>query len=460
MTDPSPFRSTDPAVDPARYAADVRALADERPAADRARPADRRDPHGAYAAGVEVPTASDGPLDDLRMAVKDNVAVAGVELTAGGAVSTVPDRHATVVSRLLDAGATLVATTAMDALAFGTTGELAPDRVSNPAAPGRVSGGSSAGSAAAVAGGLVDAAVGTDTGGSVRIPASYCGVVGVKPTYGLVPRTGVAPLAPSMDHVGVLARDVPTAARALAAAAGPDPADVATLHASTPDPSLPPLDGEPTVGLLDDALDASAAQVTAAVTDALDAAPVAVDRVACPGYEDAPLVNDALTLLAFAALLRGADPGYAPPDGWASALADCRDRGLPVPDPVREHAALGTALLDDPVAGERAAAARARFARAVAALYGDADVDVLVTPTTPTTAPAYGEVATPADVHMTLRHTAPFDVTGSPAVSVPCGVVEGRPVGLQVVAPAGRDRLALRIARAVADATPAAGPGG
>jgi Asp-tRNA(Asn)/Glu-tRNA(Gln) amidotransferase A subunit family amidase len=385
------------------------------------------------------------------VAVKDNVAVRGVAMRAGTtALSVEQDRDATAVARLRDAGATLAGTTAMDALAFGTTGELAPERVANPNAAGRVPGGSSAGSGAAVAGDLVEAALGTDTGGSVRIPAAHCGVVGVKPTYGLVPRTGVAPLAPSMDHVGVLARDVETAAGVLGAVAGPDPGDPTTFTASSWDPEAPldPLERTPRVGLVEEAIEGTGDAVTDVVTGALERADASVESVSLPAYGETPRINDALTLLEFASLLAGNGTCYRGPSGWNEALARARD--LPLPDPVREMAALGTALADEPDLRERAWSARARFCRVVAERFADSDLDVLVTPTTPTTAPERGAVSTLADVYETLRHTAPFDLTGSPAVSVPVGAVEGRPVGLQVVAPLGRDRLALRVARRLA----------
>ncbi|MFB6362414.1 MAG: amidase, partial [Halobacteriales archaeon] len=191
------------------------------------------DPRNAWLSRFRLERAdADGPLADADVAIKDNTCVAGAPLTNGSRAfeGFVPDGHAAVVDRLLAAGATLVGKTNMDELAFGPTSETSAfGAVENPRVPDHVAGGSSSGSAAAVAAGEVDLALGTDTGGSIRIPASYCGIVGLKPTYGRVPLHGVTPMAGSLDHVGPLAPDVRTAAAGYAAMAGrPDPAEELT----------------------------------------------------------------------------------------------------------------------------------------------------------------------------------------------------------------------------------------
>src|SRR5579875_1279398 len=166
----------------------------------------------ARAADAALARGEGGPLTGVPIAVKDNVAVRGVVGTNGSpAFAGAPpaSTDATAVARLRAAGAVVLGTTHMHELAFGPTGvNPALGTPANPWAPGRVPGGSSSGSGAAVAAGLVPAALGTDTGGSVRIPASLCGVTGLKPTYGRVSRAGVTPLAWSLDHVGPLARSV------------------------------------------------------------------------------------------------------------------------------------------------------------------------------------------------------------------------------------------------------------
>ncbi len=195
----------------------------------------------------------------------------------------------------------------MDALALGVTGEACragPTR--NPAAAERVPGGSSSGAAAAVAGDLADAAVGTDTGGSVRVPAAFCGVVGAKPTYDRVPRTGVLDLAPTLDHVGVLARDATTAARTLDAVAGADP----LRPGSAPAPASAALEalddplGRLRVGVPEPFVEAAAPRVAAAfegTVTALAGLPgVTVERLPFPEHEDAAFVNQVHTLVEFA----------------------------------------------------------------------------------------------------------------------------------------------------------------
>lgn len=255
-----------------------------------------------------------------------------------------------------------------------------------------------------------------------------------------MPAAGVVPLAPTLDHVGVLADDVPAARAVLSAIAGRHPTWPASLAAPAA-PSLAADPGDLTVGLLEESLAPATDAVADTVERALAGMDASVERVACPGFEAATPANDAATLAEFAAVLSGA----APVDpGMRAAIERVRAAGLPVPERVRWLAFLGRALLGRPGAYARAWDARRRLVASTEALFER--VDVLATPTTPTTAPAFGEVTTGADVRETLRNTAPFDNTGQPAVSVPCGEVEGRPVGLQFVAPAGEDGLALAAA--------------
>ena len=193
------------------------------------------DPHGAVAADCSVPPSASGHLDGVAVGIKDVVAVAGVPMRCGSATmrGVVPATDATVVDRLRAAGAAITAKTACDEFAGsarGTTGHGAP--ITNPHDDERTAGGSSGGSAAAVASGRVDAALGTDTGGSVRIPASFCGVVGYKPTYGLVPLTGVVENTYTQDHVGTFTEGLDDAAALVAAMAGAAESDPARLAAA------------------------------------------------------------------------------------------------------------------------------------------------------------------------------------------------------------------------------------
>lgn len=452
-----------PAKAARRLAERARSLSgdDTRPAFPPAEPIGRADPHGAFAAPLETPESVDGPLSDLDVATKDNVAVRGATHRAGtGALAWEPKRDATVVERLRGAGADLVGTTRMDPFALGVTGEgCVAGRTENPVVAGAVPGGSSSGSAAAVAGGSADAALGTDTAGSVRVPAAFCGLVGVKPTFDLVPRTGVLDLAPTLDHVGVLARDVETAARVLGALGGGDPLRPAAAHPNPVRPAgaLGVRLGRLRVGVPDEFAAAADPDVRAvfegALADLAGRGGVTVERLGFPEYEDAGFVNQLHTLREFAELR--ASVGHPPGNGrfpdarraLATPLSEAE-----VPPRVRRLAATGKTLRRE----ERDAYAagwdaRRRLVRRTEACFDR--VDVLAAPTTPMTAPAFGTVGRDdrrgVTVSEVVANTAPFNNTGSPAVSVPCGRADGAPVGIQFAAPRGEDVLALRAALAV-----------
>ncbi|WP_313695880.1 amidase [Halorarum halobium] len=434
---------------------------DTRPAFPPVEPARRVDPHDAFARAIETPEAVEGPLGDLDVSTKDNVAVRGVTHRAGtGGLAWEPTHDATVVERLRAAGADLVGTTRMDPFALGVTGEACvAGRTENPTVPGAVPGGSSSGSAATVATGAADASLGTDTAGSVRVPAAFCGVVGVKPTFDLVPRTGVLDLAPTLDHVGVLAEDVETASRVLEVVSGGDPLRPATAHAERLSlaESLDSRLGRVRVGVPEPFVGAAGTGVRATFEGTLaelSGRPgVTVERVAFPEHDDARILNQLHTLREFAELReRG---GHPVGDGRFPEMRAALSTSLAeadVPPRVRRLAAAGERLRTEGRDAYGAAwDARRRQVRRVEACFDR--VDVLATPTTPVTAPAFGTVGdraghdvSPAEI---VSNTAPFNNTGSPAVSVPCGRHAGSPVGLQIAAPRGEDALALRVALAV-----------
>ena len=427
----------------------------------RPEPRDRGDPHGAFAATFLADAAVDGPLSGLDLAVKENVAVGGVETTCGtDCFEWTPDVDAIAVERLRAAGGSIVGTTDMDPFAFGTTGEWsARGRTENPAAAGHVPGGSSSGSAAAVAGGAVDAALGTETAGSVRVPAAFCGVVGLKPTYGLVPTEGVVGLSPSNDHVGVLARDVATTAGVLEAVAGQAVTSPGSLTApSRLSVDLAAVEQSPPrlrVGVPTELLDAASPSVEAAVEAALTACATELDaevrETSFPEAGAAVDANDAQTVVEFAELLdRGELLGAGQPAGLRAALRRASGRIDQLPDRVAQLIETGRRLrAAAPDAYGRTWDARRHAMRRQQALFGE--FDVLAAPTTPIRAPAFGAV--PGEdgpsVRDTVANTAPFNATGAPAITLPCCEVEGRPVGLQVVAPPGADGFLLRAAAAV-----------
>jgi amidase/aspartyl-tRNA(Asn)/glutamyl-tRNA(Gln) amidotransferase subunit A len=438
------------------------------------RPSCETDPHNAYITRFVRDGAETGPLAGVDVAVKDNLAVAGVPMTCGSRVfeGVVPRRNAVVVDRLLAAGARLVGKTNMDELAYGPTSETSGfGPVTNPADTDRVAGGSSSGSAAAVAEGSADLALGSDTGGSVRIPASFCGVVGFKPTWGAVPRDGFVDLAPSLDHVGTLAPDVETAALGVDVVGGYDSRDPASAVASRAGVgecaeavSTPPDPADLSVGvpgelLADHVSDGVRERFSAAVT-ALEAVGTTVVDVSVPTVADAVFVWNAVTNVEFAAALRRRALPLDRPGPYDLARLDTTAArhsagGVGFGDVVRERALVGALLLeyDGGRYYTRARNACGRLkAEFDAALDGH---DALVAPTMPVVAPElgarkphnYGE-SEGTDVPLAFN-TRPADLAGVPAVTVPDGDPgNGLPVGIQFLAGRFDDASVLRVARA------------
>jgi aspartyl-tRNA(Asn)/glutamyl-tRNA(Gln) amidotransferase subunit A len=414
----------------------------ESTAAENVREGD--DEYNAFLYRCELSGSDSGALAGMDIAVKDNIAVAGVPMTCGSeAVDFEPGYSAAVVERLLAAGADLIGTTNMDEFAYFTTSETcAHGSVENPNADG-VPGGSSSGSGAAVAAGLVDAALGTDTGGSVRIPASLCGVVGFKPTFRTVPRCGFADLASSLDHIGSLAPDVKTAAEVLEAIAGPDHRDPSTVGAATPAPTdgLDESADGAAVGLVTEAQRGADDDVAAAIeraTDHLASAGATVEEVSLPGFDMQQIVNAAVTATEFTTLVAQAGQDYGVGTGysktWREAVAKMDKEA--VGKNVRARLVIGRALTqaDDGAGYVAAQNTRQQFQGVVADRLDD--YDALVLPTTPMTAPDYGEVTEDADLLRTIANTGPFNLTGNPALSVPLSAGadgDGDPVGCQIV---------------------------
>jgi len=390
----------------------------------------------------ELPAES-GPLDGLDAGIKDNIAVAGVPMHCGSAaLSFTPSYHATVVDRLREAGASVTATTNMDEFAYFTTGETcAFGPIANPRVEDAVSGGSSSGSAAAVAAGLLDVALGSDTGGSVRIPASFCGTVGLKPTHRTVPRFGFADLAPSLDCVGPLASDVATAARVYDAMSGPHPRDPSSMGGPEPPAAANGLDTDVDgyeVGVVEPAMAGADDGVTTAVEDAIDALAdhgVDAETVSLPQYEAATLAGLAVAGSEFAALaladgqLVGTGTGHSEP--WRAAVRQAvrsPDLGENVREQILTNGALAKDGLDHYVAAQTLGAEFTATVDEALANYA-----ALVLPTTPMTAPDVGTVTSDEDFARTVANTVPFNLSGHPGLSVPAGRSDGAPVGVQFV---------------------------
>ena len=370
--------------------------------------------------------ARTGPLAGRPVGVKDIIAVAGVPTRCGSPASDPRPAagDAVLVRRLREAGAEVFATTQCLEYAAGFAHPEVGD-TRNPRDPSRTSGGSSGGSAALVAAGVCDLALGTDTGGSVRIPAAYCGVVGLKPSYGLLPLEGVFPLSPSCDHAGTLTATVAGAADLLAVLAGAASRDG------------PGRDGPPTftVGVLGTQL--SDPSVTPPVRDAVRSALAALDAA---GWRIKELTAPWLDQLA----------------SWEGVLAVivAREAYLVHKDRDTSRYAEGTrALLEfgASVGDGQYAGALGRRAELTAAIEASlADVDVLAGPTVGYQAPEQDPPFGTGEDHGESRFTGPYNLTGHPAVSLPVPVAGpfALPAGLQLAGRRGADAALLRVAAA------------
>jgi aspartyl-tRNA(Asn)/glutamyl-tRNA(Gln) amidotransferase subunit A len=393
----------------------------------------------------------DGALAGVPVAVKDLFDTAGVRTTAGSKffANRVPDEDAWVVSRLRQAGAAIVGKTNMHEWALGVTNDNPHYGVCrNPRALDRIAGGSSGGSAAALAAGMCDMALGSDTGGSIRIPAALCGVVGLKPTYGRVSVRGVVPLSWSLDHAGPLARSVRDVATLLGVIAGYDPGDPGSAAVATDD-YLSALDAgiaEWRVGViaaewLGDVHQEVADAVRGAV-DAIAALGARVDRFDAPELPDAARLNGLMTT-ADAATFHRERMEQAPGDFGADVFAR-----------LRRGASYGAT--DYAHARREQTRYRRRFESWFVEHGGPFDVVVL--PATPIPAPEIDGLDAVATAGVLTRLTAPFNFTGLPALSVPCGTTgDGLPVGLQVVGAPWAERRVLRVGYSYEQATGGAG---
>lgn len=391
-----------------------------------------------------------GTLTDVRIALKDNIAAAGLPMTCGSdCAAVIPERDAVVTERLLDDGTTLVGKTNMDAFAFGPSGEFSDYRpVKNPTALDRVPGGSSSGSAVAVAAGTVDVALGSDTGGSIRIPAACSGVVGAKPTHSAVPRHGFVAFAPSLDTVGPLSADVETAARTLDVLVGPDDRDTATSERLVPGFdegfSLPP---DATVGLPTEFFDATDDEVADPVRAAVDDSGLETTPIDLPRGE----IEKAYFLIASTEFVWYLDQTGVIRGQGSNCMAAVRTLLLEGKKAdFGDHVAsrlLAAAYLDTETNGEAYLAARREsleFTRRVESVLRD--VDALVMPTLRTLPPGRGQMKTTEDMLTLLGNTAPFNLARTPAVSVPVATVDGLPVGAQIVGSRFGDLQTLAIA--------------
>jgi amidase len=416
------------------------------------RPSRRADPLNAWQVKTSIRGAADGPLAGHRVVLKDTVCLAGVPMASGSSTleGYVPDIDATVVTRILDAGGEIAGKANCEYFCYGAGSHTSAGGVTrNPYHPSRSAGGSSSGTAALVGSGEVSMGIGGDQGGSIRVPAAFCGVYGMKPTHGLVPYTGIFPVDQSLDHVGPMTATVADNALLLEVLAGSDGLDprqidvqVATYTAAL---------GLGVTGLRVGVLTEGFAQPKAetgvndlvrdAVARLADAGATVVE-VSIPEHFSAlsvwaAIVVEGTTQVAMYGNAAGVGYRGLYPTGLMRAHWGWRNRAHLLSEPMKTGLIAGHYLRE--VYGGIYYAKAQNLSRALRRRYDEvlADVDLLIMPTVPFVAPALPtgrsrhEMAEPG--FEPVVNTAPFDCTGHPALSVPCGLSDGLPVGAMLV---------------------------
>lgn len=437
------------------------------------RPSETENPLNAWYWKCEIKGAKDGVLAGKTVAVKDNICVAGVPMMNGSPIleGYVPEVDATVVERILDAGGTILGKAACEDLCFSAGSHTcATGPIRNPHNPEHTTGGSSGGSAALVAAGEVDMALGGDQGGSIRTPSCWCGAYGLKPTWGLVPLTGAMPISYSVDHCGPIANSTENVARLLTAIAGHDPMDPRTTIARTQD-YLGALGkgvkglkiGVMTEGFAHDVSDAETSAKVRAAIDALKKKGAKVGEVSVPMHYDGPHIWTAIILEGAAEMMiKGYGLGNNWPGLYTTSMIDAFARGFRSrPDDVSETVKLvlfmGEYLNRNYNARYQAKGQNLRWVLRKAYDEALAKHDVLVMPTIPFPATKIPPADCPREEYVDLalnmqQNTCSFDVSGNPAFTVPVGKVGGLPVGMMIVGRHFDEATAIRVAHAVEDA--------
>lgn len=427
-------------------------------------------PLGAWYVTTDLTDRADGPLAGRRVAIKDNISVAGVPMMNGSETvrGFVPQVDATVVTRLLHAGATIAGKAVCEDLCFsGASHTSKSGPVRNPWDRDRTSGGSSSGSAALVAAGEVDLAIGGDQGGSIRIPASFCGVVGHKPTFGLVPFTGAFPIEQSIDHLGPIAPTVADAAALLSVIAGSDgqdPRQPTGITGTDYVAELGKLDRGLRIGVVTEGFDQANSDtgvnaVVRAAIESLTAAGHVAEEVSIPWHKHGAAIWDVISVEgATWQMVQGNAyglnwKGTYDPDQMAYFGQRWRQDPSAFSETVKLVVLGGTYALRN---GYGASYAKARNLESILTAAYDAPLetyDVLVMPTLPITASLIPPADAPVDEVIgraleMVSNCAPLDVTGHPACSIPAGLSAGLPVGLMLVGKRFDDAGVLRAAHA------------
>ena len=430
-------------------------------------PAENR--YNAWTVRTEIKGAPGGALAGKRIAIKDNVCVAGMPMMNGSRVleSYVPEVDATVVTRILDAGGTIIGKTVCEDLCFsGGSHTSKPLPVLNPHKPTHSAGGSSSGSAAVIAAGEADMALGGDQGGSIRMPACWCGIYGLKPTHGLVPYTGVFPIELTLDHCGPMAANVEDLAALLAIIAGPDGLDPRQGHAETQDYLAASKQGgdglrialvnegfgrPESEGVVDD--------VVRDATKSFKKLGAKVDEVSIPMHIDGYHIWNGIIIEGSTELMIKGNGFGSNWDGYyTTSLLDAYARGWRSrPNDMSETVKLVLFV------GEymkryyhgRYYAKAQNLRRSLREAYDRvlAEHDILVMPTIPFRATAIPPPNCSREEYIgraldMVTNTAPFDASGHPAINVPCGTVDDLPIGMMLIGRRYDEATVLRAAAA------------
>ena len=416
----------------------------------------------AAAADARRASGDDGPLLGLPIALKDVLSTAGVETTCASRIleGFIPPYDATSVTRLKAAGAVTLGKTNMDEFAMGSSNEHSAFKpVRNPWNLDKVPGGSSGGSAAAVAADECLAALGSDTGGSVRQPAAICGCVGLKPTYGRISRFGLIAFASSLDQIGVLTKDVTDAALLLGALAGHDPRDSTSAREPVPgyaaelDADIGGLRLGVAPEYFGEGLDPQVGNSVRAGIDALIDAGAAQREISLPHTDYAlPTYYVIAPSEASANLARYNGVKYGLSDPQATDVDEmmARIRGRGFGSEVKRRIMIGTFALSSGYYDAyyiRAQKVRTLIKSDFETAFQD--VDVIAAPVVP--APAFdlgAKLDDPVAMYQSDIMTLPASLAGLPCMSIPCGFVDGLPVGLQLIAPPFAEARLLQVARA------------
>lgn len=444
------------------------------------RPTEEEDPLNVFIRKCRVEGSGEGPLSGMSVGLKDNISVAGIPLTLGTRFleGYIPDFDATIVTRILDAGGTIVGKMNMESFSIGpgVTGVGDFGRPLNPHKHERVTGGSSSGSASAVAAGYVDLAFGGDQGGSIRIPAAWCGAVGLMATYGLIPHTGVLGVDPAVDYVGPLARRVEDIATVLEVVAGSDGYDPRQIDLPKQLPrytqALTAGADKLRIGVLSEGFGSQGSEpdVERAVLDALgvlERAGAVLENVSVALHEKAALAMLPFYIEGGKRLFDTNFGGaftrtYYPTSLIVTFGRFKKSHGHELPLNLKLYLIVA-AYLERFYYGRLYAKAH-NVRPILAKQYNDAfaRVDVLAMPTVPIKAPIYEEPRNEeeianlvlyggrpsASLKIVTQNCRPFNLTGHPAMSIPCGKSNGLPIGLMLVAPHFREDLLLRAAYA------------